>query len=887
MPVWRLPSVIACVLALAGSAGAATTKDPVRLVAHPVEPLAEALELRLDPAAEGYTGRAIVDLAVHAPTREIRLHAREFELGTILLQPRAGGAAVPTTVTRGDVGLLTLATAVDIAPGAWRLEIAFSAKYQGDGVGLYKTEFEGAPYLFTQFEARFGRIAFPCWDEPGFKFPWQVTLIVPESQRAFSNTEVVVETAADGWRTLQFARTPPMPTYLVAFAVGPFETVPVEGMAVPGRIITARGQSGLAGAVARETPKILATLEDYFGIPYPYGKLDQIAVPEFTWGGMENVGLITYRDSTILRPPGDTDQSRRRGMVQILAHEIAHHWYGDLVTMEWWNDLWLNESFASWMEGKVLDAAYPELRYGLNAIGGKQRAMRIDALPSTGPVRREISASDDPEKYVDTLSYEKGEAVLTMIEAWIGPEKFRAAMKRYFQKHKWGSTRAEDLWAAFGEVSGDDVTAMVAGFIEQPGVPQVSIEVLPGDRLRLQQRRYVALGGTLAPGAERVSWQVPMVVKYATASGVKTARVLLREREQVVDLPGISTAAWVFPNAGETGYYRWQLDAARDAALAQRGLQALAPIERLGVLFNAAAMHEAGDLAPSRYLSLLVDFTRDPVPDVARRAVEAILRVRSTYLADADEEAFAQFCRTALRPALDRIGLEPRKGEEPEIAALRRELIGALGVRGGDAEVIAWSGKLTAQLLKDPRSVDTGVASAALSVAVWHGDAPLFEACEQAFRSAKVPTDRAMFLEALGGFRDLALSARALTLSLGSGFRSHERLDVAMSMTGGSMAHRRLVVEWMMANFDEIRAKAGEHTVNYLVVLAEGPDAALFAQARDFLRAPGRINDAAEKNIAEACDRDAQRQALRARGRAEVLGFVAGAPASPAPVAKS
>lgn len=886
--LWRVALLVASVMAaaMAGVGAAPEIEDPVRLTRRPVEPLAQALELTLDPAADGFSGRTIVDLIAHAPARVVRLHARDLELGAIALVPRAGGVPIGLRVERGELGLLTITTEAELAPGNYRLEIAFSGKYRRDGVGLYKTEFEGAPYLFTQLEARYGRLAFPSWDEPEFKHPWQVTLTVPEGLRAYANAEVVYATRGDGWQTLAFARTPPMPTYLVAVAVGPFEEVPVEGMSVPGRIITARGQSGLAGAIAQESPRILATLEDYFGIPYLYGKLDQIAVPEFTFGGMENAGLITYRDETILRPPGEADESMHRGLVQIVAHEMAHHWYGNLVTMEWWNDLWLNESFASWMEGKVLNTAYPELRYGMHAIGGKQRAMRIDALPSTGPVRRAITASDDPEKFVDGLSYEKGEAVLTMIESWIGPEAFRAAMKRYFEAHRWGSTRGEHLWAAFGAESGDDVPALVASFIEQPGVPQVSLEVLPGDRVRIRQKRYAALGGSLPAGAEQARWQVPMVLKFAVGPTVRTQRVLVREREQIVAVPEISRASWVFPNSGESGYYRWQLESARESTLAERAREVLEPVERLGFLLNAAAMHEAGTLAADRYLAYLVAFAGDPVPDVAMRAVDALLGLRAAYLDDADEAMFGAFCRQTLRPILDRIGMRPVAGEASDVAALRRKLIIALGARGSDPEVIAFARDLVAQLLRDPRAVDASLAEAALDVAAWHGDASLFAACERAFREARVPTDRAMFLAALGSFRDASLCDRALALALGDGLRSHERLVIPWMMSGASLAHRAKVVDWMIQQFESIRALTSEHGVSLLIVFAEGPDPQVFARARAFLREPGRSFDAAEKVIAEASDRDAQRQALRAWGRTtvrraldlEVRGGVSAAP---------
>jgi len=875
MPAGRRGVMMIAWLAAAVATMARDEADPLRLRHHPVEPVAQAIELRLDPAADGYTGRAIVDLVVHESTREIRLHAQDLDLGAIAVTARGTGATVDPTATRGEIGLLTLTTPADLAPGAYQLSIEFTGRYRDDGAGLYKTVVDGAPYLFTQFEARWGRTAFPCWDEPAFKIPWRVTLRVPESLEAFSNGEAVLESRADGWRTLEFARTPPMSSYLVAVAVGPFETVAVPGLAVPGRIITARGQSGLTGAFAGETPRILATLEDYFGLPYPYGKLDQVAVPEFTWGGMENAGLITYRDTVVLRAPGDDDLTRRRHLVQIVAHEIAHHWFGNLVTMEWWNDLWLNESFASWMEGKVIELAYPEFRYKLHALPARQWAMRIDALPSTGPVRRAITAADDPETFVDALSYQKGEAVLTMVEAWIGPGAFRAAMTRYFDEHRWGNTRGEDLWAAFGAASGDDVPAMVASFIEQPGVPHLTIDVLAGDRVRLRQRRYAALGGDLPPGADRALWHVPVVLRYEGNDGVRTARVLLREREQIVAVPGISAASWILPNAGESGYYRWQLEPAREQALVQAAPEALEPVERLGLQFNAAALHDAGELAPSRYLAQLVEGARDHEPDVASRAVDGLLRMRAIYLDDADAAAFARFLRTALSPVLVRIGAEARPGEAPEVAGLRRGLITALGVRGGDPEIVALSQRLAARLIEDPRSVDAGLAPAVLTVAAWHGDAAFFDRCEQAFRAARVPTDREMFLAALGGFSEAGLCERALTLSLAEGLRSHERLDIAWVMAGGSFAHRQRVVAWLMEHFDAIRALTSEHAVSELIGLAEGSDAALFARARAFLLEPNRVSDLAAKNIAEASDRDAQRQALRARGQAEVRAVLA------------
>src|SRR5439155_17675029 len=344
------------------------------------------------------------------------------------------------------------------------------------------------------FEATEARCAFPCWDEPEFKIPFQVTLVVPEAHLAIGNTPVETDTVADGQRTVVFERTPPLPAYLLAIATGPLETVPIEGMRVPGRIVTIKGASGVAREAARVTPPLVAALEKYFGLPYPYRKLDLLAVPEFWPGAMENAGAIAFADRILLIDPRAASAGQKRTLVAVDAHELAHMWFGDLVTMKWWDDLWLNESFASWMGDKITQEVAPEYEMPLAEVEETQRAMLRDAQRSTRPIRAPIDVFDNIDEAFDELTYDKGQAVLTMFEAWLGPETFRKGVVAYLKAHAWGSATASDLWASLSKTAGRDVAGPMSTFLDQPGVPLVKVDLLPGGKVRLSQERFLNEG---------------------------------------------------------------------------------------------------------------------------------------------------------------------------------------------------------------------------------------------------------------------------------------------------------------------------------------------------------------------------------------------------------
>ncbi|HEY6866799.1 MAG TPA: M1 family metallopeptidase, partial [Candidatus Eisenbacteria bacterium] len=404
MRAWSSLLVLALLLALASStprwahaaaparpAPAAPDSAPPRL-AHDAVPTREEVELALDPDSTSYRGRVAIALDVKAATREIRFHARGTEIDSVALR-RAGRAIAIAAVERLAPDQTRLRLGQPLTPGPCDLAITFHKPYNTRAVSLYRVVTGGRSYLFTQFEDTEAREAFPCWDEPEFKIPWRVTLTVPAGDLAVSNTPVERESPAGRVKQVRFAETKPLPSYLIAIAVGPFESVPITGLGMPGRVITVQGAAGMAAEAVRVTPGIIRSLERYFGRPYPYEKLDLIAAPEFLYGAMENAGAVVFADRRLLIDPRAASPEQREMLTGVVAHELAHMWFGDLVTMKWWDDLWLNESFASWMATKVVDDVNPDVHSGTTRLLTVQRAFATDSRLSTRAMRAQITGA--------------------------------------------------------------------------------------------------------------------------------------------------------------------------------------------------------------------------------------------------------------------------------------------------------------------------------------------------------------------------------------------------------------------------------------------------------------------------------------------------------------
>jgi len=859
---------LAAILASASSAA-----PPARL-SRDVQPTFIRVALETDPSRPDYSGTVTAEIEVAKTTDRIRLHARALTVNAAAITGASGRAEASLAPLPPDQ--IEVVPAAPLAPGRYTLELRFINRYSRRAASLYRVETRGESYLFTQFEATEAREAFPCWDEPEFKIPWQFELTVPAAHLAVSNTPIERETRpANGMKTVTFKRTPPMSSYFLAIAVGPFETVPIRGMSAPGRIVCVKGASALAGEAARATPPLLAALEKYFGRPYPYEKLDLIAAPEFLYGAMENAGAIVFAERRLLLDPNGAAADDRRSMRSVLAHELAHMWFGDLVTMRWWDDLWLNESFATWMAAKVMDQVFPEFRSGQAGFEGLHRGMETDARPSTGAMRQPIVSADNLSANANELTYNKGRAVLGMFEGYLGEKRFRDGVLAYLAKHEWSNATGNDLWTAISRASGEDINSAMASFLDQGGVPLVSAEPLESGRVRLRQQRFLSSGE--AP-QQPTLWRIPVILAWPEGRVVKQHRVWLTEAEQEVTLPTSTAPAWLVVNGGARGYYQWNVPAGMLASIAA-DRERLTPEERIGYIRNLIALARAGHVPVEEYLPLLSSFRDDPEPEVVDAVLDALTAVREPLVSGDVEALFAEQVRRLLHPVVRRIGTGPRSGELPATGVVRPKLLAALGDMGMDPEVRRWADTFTERVLAGAPA-DPSLAEAALKLSAQRGDSELASRLREHFEEAALATDRTRYLTALGNFRDPAAVEELLEYALAGKLRPQEVVMLPAELAK-SPANRALLQNWLEQRYDGILGHVPPHMVSRLMPIVRGCDPEAIARARRFFADPshpfpgaGFVLDRTADAVAD-CVRMSRRDGARF---AEYLRRNAGAP---------
>ncbi len=867
------PLVMAAVLLLAcamSGAAPAVADDPGRLDPR-VAPTFEDVRLVLDARKPDYSGDVRIDLKVAVAVSAFKFHARDLDMRSVILTA-PDGTALPLTTAVGSEGLVTATAAAPLQPGDYRLAIDFAAKFGTQATGLYRLETGGDAYLFTQFESIDARGAFPCWDEPRYKIPFRLTLVVPKEHQAVGNAPIETDTVEGGTRTVVFKTTPPLPSYLLAIATGPLEFTPIPGLRVNGRIVTVRGHAGLAAEAARITPPLVKELERYFDMPYPYEKLDLLAAPEFWPGAMENAGAITFADEILLLDPKAKTEGEVRRLVAVTAHELAHMWFGDLVTMEWWDDLWLNESFASWMGDKVSDAVFPQYRADATQVDAMQDAMQTDARLSTRAIRQPVKSGDNFDQLADALAYDKGQAVLGMFEQWLGPDVFRLGVVEYLHAHQGKNATAADLWAALSKAAGRDVGGPMSTFLDERGVPLLTCEVLAGGRLRLSQKRFVN-EGIRPPRSSR--WQIPVTLKYSDGIRTLAKTVLMKDAETIVDL-GLAPV-WVHPNVGERGYYRWSVPLPMLEALAGRGTATgsgdavLDLREKLGFLGNIAALLDGGRLDGGDYLRLLDQFAADAEPEVGRAWLDGLEKIRATFYERVDDD-FAFYLRARLRPALERLGRAPVSGESAMTSTLRARLVGMLAIEGNDPDTRAYAERLGRVYLKDPASVDPTLVDSALEALARRGNRELFDLLKTRFEKAATPSDRARFLEALGEFDDPALIDAALKYALAGPLRAQEVAQLPAAVAR-EPAHRQRVWEWVRGNYRAIVGRIPGFYASGLVRFAGGCSPERMRQGREFFADPAHTVPGTDDELRKVTDQVADCAGLRDREAQSVAAF--------------
>jgi len=529
-------------LLLAGASACGGETDPYRL-SPAVQPLRQQLEMTIDPNRPDYVGSTHIVLEVREAVDSVVLHAQDITI----LSAKFGhkGELKAADFEQFEHSLLHITTGSAIEPGEYHLKIDFEDSFNTDSVSMYRVEEHGRFHIITQLEASEAREAFPSFDEPAYKFPWQVTLTVPSNMMAVSNTPIESTVERGKMTTVVFAETAPIPSYLIAIAVGEFETVDIPGMSVPGRVVTTAGKKHLTKLAVESTPKLVAGLENYFDSNFPYQKLDLIATPEFWYGAMENPGAIIYIDRALLIDMDNVDPMRYRGVIAVNSHELAHQWFGDVVTMEWWVDLWLNESFASWMGDKIVAEAYPELDIDKSRMSTMFKTMNQDAGPSARPIRAPRKSTDN---FLNDIgpAYSKGRVVINMFEKAIGEENFRAGILEYMNRHQWGNASAIDFADAIGTNADWDVATAFASFMQQPGVPLIEIEVLDNG-LSVSQRRFANAGVELP----EMQWTIPIAIKYSSNGEVHTQTLVLDSATTTMDLEHRGNVDWVYPNADQ------------------------------------------------------------------------------------------------------------------------------------------------------------------------------------------------------------------------------------------------------------------------------------------------------------------------------------------------
>jgi alanyl aminopeptidase len=804
---WKVPSAIALLLALAPAANAQNPAPPsLRLDPALAVPIRTALEVTVIPDDDTFEGKAAIDLDVKKPTSVIWLNAAELDVHGGRLN--AGGKTSEATVLPGGSDFVGFQFARPIPPGKATLAVAYKGVYEKtDTTGFFKQQDGGAWYVFSQMEPTDARRAFPCFDEPNYKTPWQVTLHVKKDHVALSNTPVASETdEPNGMKAVIFKETAPLPSYLIAIGVGPFELVDAGTAGqkkTPLRIVAPKGRGAEAAYAADVTGEILSRLETYFGIPYPYEKLDSLAIPQTVgFGAMENVGLITYVDRRLLIRPDMATEEQRRGYASTGAHEIAHQWFGDLVTMQWWNDLWLNEGFATWMANRTLEDWKPEWGGALAKVERRADVMVTDRLISARRVRQPIENEGDIRTAFDGITYQKGASLLAMYEEWMGREAFRKGIQRYLKAHSFGNATSSDFLGALAEEGGKEVAPSFASFLDQPGAPVLSVELACAagktPTLKLTQKRFLPLG---SPGSPPMTWQIPVRVRYAAGGKQGHARTILAKAEGELALTGAAGCPdWMQANDSGLGYYLVAYQGGLLAKLLHGGAPQLTTDERVGLLGDARLLTTSGDLEVGEVLAELAPFALSPERQVVEATIEQVRRLRE-MVSDPDRPRYAALVQRLFGDRARALGWAPAAADDGNTRLLRPKLVSLVADEGEDAELRAEAVKLADSWLADRKAVDPEVVSALLGVAARNGGPEMFDRFLAAAKQSTDRRDRRRLLSALGKFTDPALVDRALGLILTGGFDIRESQELIRGINS-EPAGRAQSFEWLQQNYD-------------------------------------------------------------------------------------
>ena len=843
---------LAClVLALSSFQSASAQRLP-----ESIRPEHYTLTLTPDLKNATFTGSEKIDVLVQQPVDSITLNAVEIKFESVKTQ--INGKTVKAEVTEDkEKEQVTFNFHRTLPAGRLTLEIEYTGILNGQLRGFYLSKTATRSYAVTQFEPTDARRAFPSFDEPAFKATFDVTLVVDKGDNAISNTNVVSDTPGpiEGEHTVRFATTPKMSTYLVAFLIGDFQCTSGESDGVPIRGCATPDKVELTKFAVKAAEFVLHYYDNYFGIKYPMPKLDMIAIPDFEAGAMENFGAITYRETDMLIDEKTASIAAKKRAALVVAHEMAHQWFGDMVTMQWWNNVWLNEGFATWMESKAVAVWRPEWNIPQNVAQDLNDTLNVDAGRTTRTIRAKADTRDEINEMFDDISYGKAGAVLSMVENYLGEETFRKGVHNYLAAHIYGKATAEDFWNAQTEASHKPVDKIMESFITLPGVPILTFGAPQGKSVSVSQQRFFLNPSIKAD--QNASWIVPVCVKSAGSEDCE----VLSSAQQSLNAP---QSPFFFANADGKGYYRSAYAHDVYEAIVNNVETGLIPEERIGLLGDVWSQVRANKMGVGDYLNLVGAVKSDGSAQVIGTALYAVGLIDNRIAAtNEDHDALAAWVRKSFKPAYAQLG-EPSSSDSPEKKELRAILFGFLGRVGKDPEVIAQARQIAVKYLADPTSMDGDFGLTATAIAAANGDSAFFDQLQKTYETSVNPQLQQGALRMLARFTNPTLEQRTLDYAVSDKVRNQDASTLFEILLVGNDT-RELAWQYIQKNWDKVVAQLTESSGSYLVSAtgnfcnAEARDQVqsffsthkVAASERALLRAKDQINECIEFRSAQ------------------------------------
>ena len=775
-----------------------------------VRPEHYTLDLTPDIDKASFSGDETIDVMLAQAADSITLNAAEIQFQSVT-------ANTGKREMKADVSLdeaqqqATFHFPGTLPAGPVKLKIAYAGILNDKLRGFYLSKAEGRRYAVTQFESTDARRAFPSFDEPAFKATFDVTIVAPKEDMVISNTNVISDTAgpAVGEHTVAFARTPKMSTYLLAFLVGNFKCIEGSSDGVPIRACATPERVQYAHFALESAEYILHYYDDYFGIKYPMPKLDMIGIPDFEAGAMENFGAITYRETDLLVDEKTASIDARKNVGLVVAHEMAHQWFGDMVTMKWWNNIWLNEGFATWMSNKPLEAWKPEWHIAEDVASEMNGALNLDAQRVTRTIRAEANTPEEINEMFDGITYEKGASILHMVESYLGEETFRQGVHNYLLAHMYANATAEDFWNTQTATSHKPVDQIMESFIGEPGVPLLTFGNAANGKVEVTQSRFFLNPKTAPQNTGDQVWTVPVCFK---AEESQRECELLSSKQGTLKIPN---ASLFYADAGAAGYYRSEYASDDYKALLSR-VTTLTAAERINVVGDELALMGAGKSTAGDFLSLAASLKNDDSAAVTKDVVRGIdmlwTRVAST---EVERKELSNWVVSTYAARLESLG-EPKSSDTPEQQELRADLFGLVGGIGQDPKVIAEGKQIAEAYVADSSKVNATLGEAAVGVAATHGDTAFFDMLQKTAETSKNPDIASNALYELARFKDPELTQRALEYATSGKVRNQDSI-VLFAIALQSPNTQDTAWNYIAQNWPKVRAQFTMFTGGELV----------------------------------------------------------------------